>query len=349
MTMAAETARAPAAEGTPPHLELIGMATAIWKARALYAAACLGLADLLAGGPQDVVALAARTGTHAPSLHRLLRALASFGVLTEVEANRFALTRLGAALRRDAAGAARSTVLTLAGDWQWQAWSHFLGSLTTGRTGLAAATGQELFAYLAAHPQDGACFDEAMAGLYGGLWPAVVAAWDFSPLKSVADIGGGVGLLLAEILAAHPHMRGLLLEQALTAAKARQVMEQRGLTWRCEIVAGDFFAAVPPGYDAYVLAHVLHDWDDAQCLSILRRCREVMHRHARLLIVEAVLPDGDAPHPGKLLDLVMLTVTGGRERTEHEFARLLAAAGLRLVRVVPTAAEQRIVEAAAIW
>lgn len=346
MTMA--IARAPAAEGTPPPLELIGIATAIWKARALYAAAHLGLADLLASEPRDVAALAAQTGTHAPSLHRLLRALASFGVLTEAGPQRFALTPLGAALRRDAAGAARSTVLTLAGDWQWQAWSHFLASLTTGRTGLATATGQELFAYLAAHPQDSVRFDEAMVGLYGGLWPSIVAAWDFAPLRSVADIGGGVGLLLAAILSAHPHLRGLLLEQAATVAKAREVMGQRGLSRRCEIVAGDFFAAVPSGHDAYVLAHVLHDWDDAQCLSILRRCREAMHRDARLLIVESVLPAGDAPHPGKLLDLVMLTVTGGRERTETEFADLLTAAGLRLVRVVPTAAAQSIVEAAVV-
>ena len=348
MTKAAEIARAPADDATPPHLELIGMATAIWKARALYAAAHLGLADLLASEPQDVAALAAQTGTHAPSLHRLLRALASFGVLTGAGPQRFALTPLGVALRRDAAGAARSTVLTLAGDWQWQAWSHFLASLTTGRTGLAVATGQELFAYLTAHPQDSVRFDEAMVGLYGGLWPSVVAAWDFSPLKSVADIGGGVGLLLAAILSTHPHLQGLLLEQAATVAKARQVMEQRGLSRRCEIVAGDFFAAIPSGHDAYVLAHVLHDWDDAQCLSILHRCREAMHRDARLLIVETVLPAGDAPHPGKLLDLVMLTVTGGRERTEPEFADLLAAAGLRLLRIVPTAAAQSIVEAAVI-
>lgn len=345
MTMAEEIARVPAADATSPHLELIGMATAIWKARALYAAAHLGLADLLAGGPQDLATLAAHTSTHAPSLHRLLRALASLGVLTETEPRRFALTRLGAALRRDAPGGARSTVLTLAGDWQWQAWSHFLASLTTGRTGLAAATGQELFPYLADHPQDGAHFDEAMVGLYGRLWSAVVAAWDFSPLRSIADIGGGVGLLLAEILSAHPHMRGLLLERAATVAKARQVMEQRGLTRRCEFVTGDFFTAVPSGHDAYVLAHVLHDWDDVQCLSILRECRKAMHRDARLLIVETVLPDGDAPHPGKLLDLVMLTVTGGRERTRQELADLLATARLRLVRVVPTAADQSIVEA----
>jgi hypothetical protein len=348
MTVARETARASAAHDRPPHLELIGMATAIWKARALYAAAHLGLADLLAAGPQDVTALAARTGTHAPSLHRLLRALAGFGVLTEAAPRCFAVTPLGAALGQDAPGAARSTVLTLAGDWQWQAWSHFLTSLRSGGTGLACATGQELFGYLADHPHDSSRFDEAMTGLYGGLWPAVVAAWDFSPLNSVADIGGGVGLLLAEILSTHAHLRGLLLEQAATIAKARQVMEQRGLAPRCELVAGDFFAAVPSGHDAYVLAHVLHDWDDARCLSILRNCRGAMHRDARLLIVETVLPEGDAPHPGKLLDLVMLTVTGGRERTEPEFAGLLDAAGLRLVRVVPTATEQCIVEAAAI-
>lgn len=342
MTKVAPIAAQPA---PPPHLELIAMVTAIWKARALYAAANLGLADELAGGPCDVATLAGRTGTHASSLHRLMRALASFGVFTEVAPRRFGLTRLGAALRRDAPGAARSTVLTLGGDWQWQAWANFLSSLRTGAPGLAAATGRELFDYLGAHPQDGVCFDEAMVGLYGNLWPAVVAAWDFSSLGSVADVGGGVGLLLAEILSANPGVRGLLLDQAATVAKAHRLMEQRGLVTRCEIVAGDFFADVPAGHDCYILAHVLHDWDDSQCLSILRRCRAALHREARLLIVESVLPAGDAPHAGKLLDLVMLTVTGGRERSAAEYEALLSASGLRLSRVVPTTVQQSIVEA----
>lgn len=332
-------------DALPPHLELIGMVTAIWKARAVYAAASLSLADLLQEGPCSVATLAERTGTHAPSLHRLLRALASCGMLTEVEPQRFGLTRLGAALRRDAPGAARSTVLTLGGNWQWQAWANFLPSLCSGGTGLAAATGQELFDYLDAHPEDGACFDEAMIGLYGSLWPAVVAAWDFSALGSVADVGGGVGLLLAEILSTNPGVRGLLLDQASTVPKARRLMEQRGLADRCAIAAGDFFADVPAGHDCYILAHVLHDWDDSQCLSILQRCRAAMHREARLLIVESVLPAGDTPHAGKLLDLVMLTVTGGRERSEAEFQALLSASGLRLSRVVPTTAQQSIVEA----
>jgi hypothetical protein len=334
-----------AQEGRPPHVQLIEMAVAIWRARAIYAAAELGLADLLADGPRSAEELAQATGMHAPSLYRLLRALAGCGVLTEIEARKFATTGLGQALRTGAPGAARSTVLTLAGDWQWQAWHHFLDSLRTGRPGLANAFGADLFSYLRENPEHGARFNEAMVGMYGAVGQAVVAAYDFSHFSSVADLGGGTGRLLATILQSNGRLRGALFELPETASEARCFFEAAGLAARCDVIDGDFFQSVPSGHDAYLLAHVLHDWTDEQALSILRNCRYAMAQDGKLLIVETVLPEGNAPHHAKLMDLLMLTVTGGVERTANEFARLLAAADFKLTRVIATSTHQSIIEA----
>jgi SAM-dependent methyltransferase len=352
MTPALNAANVPSAvpptraqAGVPPHVQLIEMAVAIWRARAIYAAAELGLADLLADGARSSDELAQATGMHAPSLHRLLRALAGCGVLTEIEPRKFATTALGDALRTGAPGAARATVLTLAGDWQWGAWHHFLHSLHTGEPGLTSAFGTDLFSYLRDNPEHGARFNEAMVGMYGAVGQAIVAAYDFSSFGSVADLGGGTGRLLATILQSHERPRGALFELPETASEARRFFETSAVAARCEIIEGDFFKSVPAGYDAYLLAHVLHDWTDAQSLTILRNCRQAIAPDGKLLIIEAVLPDGDAPHHGKLMDLLMLTVTGGTERTAQEFAELLAAADFKLTRIVPTSTHQSVIEA----
>lgn len=329
----------------PPHVEVIQMASAIWLARAVYAAARMKLADILADGPRSVSEIAQETGLHARSLYRLLRALASRGLLSEVTPRSYALTNLGAALKTGAPGGARAMVLTIGGDWQWKAWDHFYHSLKTGQPGLGEAFGVGLFEYLTTHPEDSARYDEAMMGFYSAVGPAVVAAYDFSPFKTVADLGGGTGTLLATILRAHEKLRGTVFELAYAAPRARQTIESLGLSARCEVVEGDFFKSVPAGRDAYILSHVLHDWNDEQAVSILRNCRKAMGPDGKLLIVEAVLPPGDAPHPGKLIDLLMLTVTGGLERRADEYGDLLAAAGLKLARVVPTTIPQSVVEA----
>src|SRR5947209_8689497 len=335
----------PAQVDVPPHVQLIEMAVAIWRARAIYAAAELGLADLLADGARSSDALAQATGMHAPSLYRLRRALAGCGVLTESEPGRFATTALGVALRTGAPGAARSTVLTLAGDWQWQAWRHFLESLRTGEPGLGNAFGTDLFSYLRDNPEHGARFNEAMVGMYGAVGQAVVAAYDFSQLRNVIDLGGGTGRLLATILQSNERLRGALFELPETASEACRFFEASGLAARCDVIEGDFFKSVPRGYDAYLLAHVLHDWTDEQALKILGNCRQAIAPNGKLLIIEAVLPEGNAPHHGKLMDLLMLTVTGGTERTAEEFTRLLAAAGFKLTRIFPTSTHQSVIEA----
>jgi SAM-dependent methyltransferase len=332
-------------EGLPAETQIIQMGMAIWGARAVYAAARLGLGDLLADGPRSVEEVAHSTGTHARSLHRLLRALASQGVLTETGPGIYALTAVGAALRTDAPGAARATILTIAGDWQWRAWDHFLYSLQTGRSGMAKAHGMDLFEYLAAHHEDGARFNDAMVGQYAGVGPAVVAAYDFSRFQTVADLGGGTGLLLSHVLRANAVVRGVLFELPEVMAQARRTIEGADLLGRCQLQEGDLFKSVPAGFDAYILSHVLHDWSDERALAILHNCRAAIPRDGRLLIVEAVLPPGDTPHHGKLIDLLMLTVTGGMERTAEEYRALLAAANFRLLKLHPTATHQSIVEA----
>jgi hypothetical protein len=333
------------AAGPPPHVEVIQMASAIWTARAVYAAARLGLADILSNGPLTADDIAEKCGVHARSAHRLLRALSSRGLFTEVEPKCYGLTKLGAALKTGASGGARAMVLTIGGDWQWKAWDHFYEAVKTGEAGLRKAFGVGLFEYLAAHSDDSALYDEAMMGFYRGVGPAVVAAYNFSQFKTVADLGGGTGTLLATILKENERSRGTVFELAYAAPRARQTIESLGLSARCDVLEGDFFKGVPAGHDAYILSHVLHDWNDDQTLSILRNCRAAIGRNGKLLIIEAVLPPGDTPHPGKLIDLLMLTVTGGLERTAEEYSELLAAANFKLKRVLPTAIPQSVVEA----
>lgn len=331
--------------GPPAQVQVIQMATAFWASRAVYAAARLGLADLLTDGPRTAAELASSMGMHAPSLHRLLRTLASLGLFTQVEAQRFALTPLGATLQTGAAGAARATVLVLAGDWMWKVWSEFLYSVETGKTAMERVWGMPVFAHLSQHPEEATHFGDAMVGFHGEEPAAVVAAYDFARFQTLVDVGGGTGNLLTTIVRATPQLQGILYDLPHVVPEARTRVEALGLAARCEVRAGDFFVAVPGGGDAYVLSHIIHDWDETRCLTILRHSRQAMGPDGCLLIIEMVLPPGDAPHPGKLLDLLMLTLPGGMERTAEEYEALLAAASFLLRRIVSTASAVSIVEA----
>jgi hypothetical protein len=266
-------------------------------------------------------------------------------VLTEVAPRKFALTTLGAALKSGAPGAARATIMTLAGDWQWDAWRQFDHCLKTGKSGVEKAHGQQLFQFLGSHAEEAADFGEAMVGRHGHQPPIIAAAYDFAQFDTLVDVGGGTGNLLTTILQANPKLHGVLYELPHVISEAKKRVIERGLAERCVLVAGDFFKDVPSGRDGYLLSHILHDWQDEESIAILRRIRQAMAPNGKLLIVEMVLPPGDAPHEGKILDLLMLTVTGGVERTADEFGKIVAAAGFRLARVVTTATEQCIVEA----
>jgi hypothetical protein len=334
-----------ASTGAPPHLQLIQMGVAIWQARAVYAAAELGIADLLAQGPRATEEIARKTGTHTPSLSRLLRALASCGIVEEIRPDHFATTILGDALREGAPGAARATILTIAGSWQWQAWGQFLHALQTGESGVKAAFGKDLFGFLAEEPLHSARFNDAMVGMHGAVAAAVVAAYDFTRFQTIIDVGGGKGALLTAILTASPQTRATLFDLPATGNDARDYIATSGLDARCSFHAGNFFEYIPPGHDACILSHVLHDWGDDQALAILRKCRAAIPSGGHLLIIEAVLPAGNTPHHGKLMDLLMLTITGGVERSEQEFAGLLARAGFALATVYRTTTHQSVIEA----
>ena len=329
----------------PPHAQLIQMGTASWVSGVVYAAARLGVADHLASGPKSALELAGPTGTHAPSLHRLMRTLASLGILTERDAQRFALTPLGEALKTGAPGSARGTLIAFCGPSFWHGWEEILYSLQTGKTGFDRAFGMHLFEYLGRHPDEASYFSEAMVGFHGAEPPAVAEAYDFSRFNTVVDVGGATGNMLAAILSRHAGPRGVLFDMPHVVPDAPALLKARGVDDRVTIDAGSFFETVPGGGDAYLLSHVIHDWNEEQCLTILGHCREGIKPGGRLLIVEMVLPAGDTPHPGKVLDIVMLVFPGGQERTEAEYASLLGKARFRLSRIVPTASADSVVEA----
>lgn len=341
----AAAAEVPTAGTPPPHAQIIQMATSLWLSRAVYAAAKLGLADLIGAGRLTAEELAPQTGTHARSLYRLMRTLASVGFFEEDRDRRFALTPLGASLKAGAPGAARSTVMALAGQWMWAAWGEFLYSLETGQTAFQKVWGMHVHDYLAAHPEEAAFFGEAMIGFHGAEPPAVAAAYDFSTTQTLVDVGGGTGNLLSTILRTHPHLRGMLYDLPHVVPEARMKFKAAGVTDRAAAVDGNFFESVPNGGDAYLLSHVLIDWEEEKCLTILRNCRKAMGPDGKLLIIESVLPAGDAPHAGKILDLVMLTVSGGVERSAEEYGALLERASFRLARIVPTASAVSVIEA----
>jgi hypothetical protein len=312
-------------------------------AQAIHVAARLGVADLLTDGPRPPAELAEATGTHARSLYRLLRALASVGVFAEDDQGRFGLTPLAECLRSGVPGSQRSAAIMM-GEEHYRCWGDLLHCIRTGQTAFEHLVGQPVFDYLAGHPRQARLFDEAMVGIHGAETRAMLDACDFGTFGSLVDIGGGNGSLLIETLRRHPSLRGVLFDRPDVVERARAGLEAAGVAGRCTLVGGSFFESVPEGGDAYLLRHIIHDWDEERCLLILRNCRRALGPAARLLLVETVIPPGNEPSFGKLLDLNMLVVPGGMERTEREYRDLLAAAGFRLERVVPTRAEVSVIE-----
>jgi hypothetical protein len=316
-----------------------------WIAQAVHATAKLGIPDLLEAGARTAADLAQATGTHARSLFRLLRALASLGLFVEKPDGTFALTPVGFGLTSAAPGSQRALAI-MAGDEQHRAWGEILYSLRTGKPAFEHAHGKPLFAYLAEHPEQARTFDAAMTSAHGAETRAMLNAYDLSGVRTLVDVGGGNGSTLCGILARYPGLKGVLFDRPDVVERARANLEAAGLAGRCATAGGSFFESVPPGGDAYLLRHIIHDWDDAEALAILRNCRKVMAPGARLLVVESMIPPGNNPCFGKLLDLVMLVVPGGLERTEAEYRQLYKDAGFRLTRVVPTEQEVSVIEGA---
>jgi hypothetical protein len=328
----------------PAPVALLRMMIGYWISKALNVAAELGLADLLRNDPRSSDELADACGADPAALYRLLRALASVGVFTEVEGRRFALTPLAELLRSDVPGSMRA-LARMYGSEQYRAWNGLLESVRTGEPAFERTFGASYFDYLAQNPESGAVFNEAMTGWTTQVADAAVAAYDFAGLDTIVDVGGGHGLLLATILRAHPKVRGVLFDLPHVVAGAQPLLEAAGVADRCTVVSGDFFVSVPEGGDAYLLAQILHDWDDERCRTILQNCSRAMLPDGRLLVVEQVLPPANEPSLGKWIDLHMLVLLTGRERTEAEYRALLEAVGFDLTRVIPTQSGAGIVEA----
>jgi len=333
----------------PPALALYQMSVGPYLSRALHLAAKLGIADQLAGGPRDARALAAATQTDPAALARVLRFLVSVGVFDEGEDGRFALTPISELLRADAPGSMHASVLLFTGDRLQDSWKEIEYCVRTGQPAFRRDDPDaDPFTQMQADPEGAALFDKAMASFAPQTAAVVAAAYDFSPFATVADVGGGNGALLLGILQKYPALRGLVFDRPDVVERARAHLAANGMADRCDVVGGSFFAGVPAGADAYLLKHVIHDWNDEQSAAILRAVRAAIPAHGRLLIVEGLYPariDRSLESRGATAnDVNMLVCTGGRQRSEAEFRQLFAASGFQLARVVPTFAQVSVIE-----
>jgi hypothetical protein len=333
-------------EGNPSPPDLFQMTTGYWISQAIYVAAKLGIADLLKDEPQSCVALATATGADAASLFRLMRALASVGVFSHVGTDSFGLSRLAESLQTEVRGSLRAMVITL-GEIHYQACGNLLHSVQTGSPAFNHVYGTSLFDYLRQNVDAADAFNQGMANVASMLAYAVLMAYDFAEISSIVDIGGGQGELLETILQFNPDIGGTVFDTASTIQRARRRRSNNAWGRRCSYVTGDFFTSVPPGADAYLLCGVIHDWDDSRAVKILRNCRRAMTKNSRVLLVDMIVPEAASASFSKLLDLNMLVMNGGRERTTGEFRALLNAADYKLTRIVPTMAPQSVIEAIA--
>lgn len=328
----------------PPPVQMMQMVTGSWVSQAVGAAARLSLADQLADGPKTAKDLAAKSGASADAVFRLMRALASIGVFT-MEGDRFALTPLGDTLRAGVPGSLKNIAIAETDTAHWLTWGRFTDAVKSGRGMSSEALGGDPWDYYAKHPEDGEQFSRAMTDFSGIAIPPVLGTYDFSFATCIVDVGGAHGSLLCAILQQHTSARGVVFDLPQVAATAKGPIEAAGLSGRVEIVGGDFLKQVPAGGDLYLLKHILHDWDDDRCVQILKAVRAAMKPTSRALIVEMALPDAAAPTPAHLLDLNMLVMLSGRERTADEYGTLCARAGMKMTRFIPTPSPFGLVEA----
>lgn len=323
--------------------QLDRMITGYWSTQAIFAAASLGIADLLADGPKTAAQLAGATESDEGALYRLLRALASLGIFAENEQHEFSLTPMAEYLQSDIPGSKRALAM-MSGDEHFQAWGDILYSIRTGQTSFDHVYGKPFFDYLPDHPAKAEVFDKAMTGIHGRESDVILEAYDFSGFQSLMDVGGGNGSTFIRMLTEFPEMRGTLFDLPHVVERSRANIEQAGMSDRCQLTGGDFFESIPSGADAYFLRHIIHDWDDEKSRTILRNCHIAMSAESTLLIVDSVIPPGNEPFGAKLLDLVMLLIPGGKERTADEFRTLFEESGFELTRIIPTNSELSILE-----
>lgn len=329
----------------PPAAQLMEMIFSPVPAQAISVAAKLGVADLLKDEAKSADELAQTLGVKARPLYRLLRALASVGVFTEDGSGRFHLTPLAEPLRSDASDSVRNFAIYFGAEWHRRVYSELGYSVKTGQPAFDLIHGKPFFEYLAENPVPAQIFNDAMTSHSASDSAAVVNAYDFTGINKLVDVGGGHGALLATILQQYPQINGILFDAPHVVAGASDLITAHGISGRCEAVGGDFFASVPAGGDAYILRHIIHDWDDERALTILRNCHQAMAENGRLLVVEILIAEGNAPSLGKFLDLAMLVLVNSFERTAAEYSALFAQAGFKVTHIVPTASAYSVIEA----
>ena len=331
-------------EAPPAHVQILQILNGAHVAGAVSCLAQIGIPDLIETGPKSAEELASQIGADPQALYRLMRATASVGVLSEGPDGKFSQTPMSTVLRSDATPSLRAFAIMGGREWHGRGWSHLEYCVRTGKQALEQIYGAPIFEYLKQNPAEGQIFNDAMTQISMIDSPAVADAYNFDGIRSIVDVAGGHGLLLATILKRNTNMKGTLYEMPHVLEGARNgplkpVME------RCTFASGDMFSSVPAGADAYIMKHIIHDWPDDRCVQILKACRKSVNPGGKLLVVDNVIHPGNDFSPGKFLDLQMLIFPSGCERTEKQFRALLAAADWQLSRIIPTAAAESIVEA----
>ena len=311
-------------------------------ASAVNIVAQLAIPDRLANGPRSADDLAREAGVNADALYRVMRALASTGVFEERDGRKFSLAPAGEMLKK---GPIRDMALWIAGDFNLRVHANAMHSVKTGEPAVSVTVGEGAFEHFAKNPELSRVFNDAMTGFSSMVIPAVVEAYDFSGIKTLVDVAGGHGGVLTGVLQKYPAMSGILCDLEHVIEGARPRIAALELAGRCTAVSCDIFKSVPAGGDAYIMKHIIHDWDDDKSTVILENIRKVLPKDGRVILIESVIPPGNEPGLGKIIDLEMLVMPGGRERTEEEFRRLFDRAGYRLTRIVPTQSPLSVIEA----
>ncbi|MDJ0797511.1 MAG: methyltransferase [Calothrix sp. MO_167.B12] len=329
-----------------PQNTLIQMIIGTWISQSIYAVAKLGIADIIKDEVKSIKELAKATDADTSYLYRLLRTLASIGIFTEVEPQRFALTEIAQYLRKDVPHSLHSLVLMLSDEWHWNSWGDIVEIIKTGQPALCRLyQASNAFEYFEKNPIAGELFNHAMSNASKNIHTAVVDSYDFSNINKIVDVAGGHGTLIASILKANLHIQGILFDMPNVVTGAKELLQREGVMSRCQTIGGNFFTSIPGDGDAYIMSHIIHDWSDEDCIKILKNIRKGITAKGKLLVIETVIPSGNEYHFGKWLDLDMLTMySGGRERTKAEFEKIFQAAGFNLNRIVPTTSHVSVIE-----
>lgn len=319
---------------------LLAMMFGTVQTHLIRVAAQLRIADLLKDGPKSIAELAEATGTDASALARVMRALTDLSLMMETETHQFTCTSLGNLLRSDTPDSLHSYALLVGSEWLTHPWPNLLQSVQTGMSVFAQVFGTPLYEYMQQHPDAAAVFNEALTSISQQEAIALRAAYDFSEVRTLVDVGGGHGLLLATLLQAYPSLHGILFDFPSVVEGTQSLLQPEIDSGRCQISGGDFFLAVPPGGDAYLLKRILPAFNDTQAQAILRNCRDAISPDGRVLVAD---PDTSSLY-GSLFDIAMLVIFGGRLRTDAELRELFAGAGLTLTRTISTQSTLRLVE-----